>query len=80
MTLYEAELTFGSDAMRFGLADSGDSIEDANFIVSVADTAILRLYAFIEWCGEFNVNKESYRSNDISVPGPFTFQDNYFSK
>ena len=35
--------------MRLALADAGDGIEDANYVVNVAEAGILRLYTFIEW-------------------------------
>lgn len=74
MTLYEALDTFGADAMRFCLADSGDSVEDANFVSANADAAILRLYAFIEWSAMVVKDSAKYRS------GKLTFQDEYFEK
>jgi len=49
LTLAEAVEKFSADGTRLCLADSGDSIEDANFIESTADAGILRLYNFIEW-------------------------------
>lgn len=42
-TLSEAVAEFGADALRFGLADAGDSVDDANFEVTVANGAILRM-------------------------------------
>ena len=43
--------------MRFTLADAGDSIEDANFEVEMAEAQLLRLYTFIEWVKEvLNIN------------------------
>ena len=35
--------------MRMALADSGDGIDDANFMESMADAGVLRLYNLIEW-------------------------------
>jgi len=49
MTLYEAIDKFSADGMRLALADSGDSVEDANFMTSVADAGILRLFTLVEW-------------------------------
>ncbi|KAL0126848.1 hypothetical protein PUN28_005306 [Cardiocondyla obscurior] len=49
LTLAEAVEKFSADGMRLCLADSGDSIEDANFNENTADAGILRLYNFIEW-------------------------------
>ena len=79
MTLSEALTTFGADAMRFCLADSGDSIEDANFVVSVADNAILRLYTFVMWCKEYFENASNYREKSESAE-EFEFQDSFMTK
>lgn len=40
MTLKDAVCKFSADGMRFCLADAGDSIEDANFVESMADAGI----------------------------------------
>ena len=37
LTLAQAVQKFSADGMRLCLADSGDSIEDANFVESIAD-------------------------------------------
>ena len=42
-TLRQAIDEYGADAMRIALADAGDGMEDANFEVSVANAAVLRL-------------------------------------
>ena len=42
LTLTEAIDKFSADGMRLALADSGDSIEDANFVEAMADAGILR--------------------------------------
>ena len=34
---------------RLALADAGDSLEDANFVFSMADAGLLRLYSQLEW-------------------------------
>jgi leucyl-tRNA synthetase len=52
MTLYDAIERFSADGMRFALADAGDSLEDANFTDKTADSAILRLYAQLQWLEE----------------------------
>ncbi|KAJ2785261.1 cytosolic leucyl tRNA synthetase [Coemansia interrupta] len=49
MTLRNACLLYGADAMRLTLADAGDSIEDANFEETTANAAILRMYTLLEW-------------------------------
>jgi leucyl-tRNA synthetase len=43
---------YGVDATRVALADSGDSLDDANFDELVANSAILRLYVFERWIAE----------------------------
>ncbi|KOB74537.1 Leucyl-tRNA synthetase [Operophtera brumata] len=48
LTLSESIDKFSADGMRLTLADAGDSVEDANFVESTADAAILRLYTFID--------------------------------
>ncbi|CAF4988381.1 unnamed protein product, partial [Rotaria sp. Silwood1] len=52
LTLAQAIEKFSADGMRFTLADAGDSIEDANFEVEMAEAQLLRLYTFIEWVKE----------------------------
>ena len=42
LTLTDAIDKFSADGMRFALADSGDSVEDANFVEKTADMAVLR--------------------------------------
>lgn len=61
LTLSDAISKFSADGMRLCLADSGDTIEDANFVESNADAGILRLYTFIEWVKEVLANKNTYR-------------------
>ena len=34
---------------RLALADAGDSLEDANFVFSMADARLLRLHSQLEW-------------------------------
>ena len=40
---------YGADAMRFALALSGDSNEDANFEHSIANAAILKLTSEVSY-------------------------------
>ena len=49
LTLEDAVARWGADATRLGLANAGDSIDDANFERENADNAILRLTAEEEW-------------------------------
>jgi leucyl-tRNA synthetase len=51
--------------MRMSLADSGDTVEDANFVEAVAEAGLLRLYAFLDWCKEILETKSSLRAEDL---------------
>ncbi|XP_072941496.1 leucine--tRNA ligase, cytoplasmic isoform X2 [Epargyreus clarus] len=72
LTLSESLDKFSADGMRLTLADAGDSVEDANFVETTADAAILRLYTFIEWVKEMMANISSLRT------GEYNFHDNVF--
>ncbi|XP_015605732.1 leucine--tRNA ligase, cytoplasmic [Cephus cinctus] len=73
LTLSDAVQKFSADGMRLCLADSGDSVEDANFVETMADAGILRLFTFIEWVKEVMSSRDSFRKGDIS-----TFNDRVF--
>ena len=49
LTLADAVEKYGADASRIAIADAGDSIDDANFTDTVANSAILKLYTLHEW-------------------------------
>ncbi|XP_053599926.1 leucine--tRNA ligase, cytoplasmic [Plodia interpunctella] len=72
LTLKESIEKFSADGMRLTLADAGDSVEDANFVESTADAAILRLYTFIEWVKEMIATKANLRT------GEYNFHDKVF--
>lgn len=58
---------------RFTLADSGDTVEDANFVETSADAGILRLYTFLEWVKEMIATANNLRA------GPYNnFTDKVF--
>lgn len=73
MTLYEAVAKFSADGTRLCLADSGDSVEDANFVENSADSGILRLFTFIEWVKEMIASKLLLRTGPKD-----TFNDKVF--
>lgn len=75
LTLTEAVRKFSADGMRLCLADSGDSVEDANFVESTADAGILRLFTFIEWVKEVMATKSTFRNGN-----PDTFNDKVFQR
>jgi len=74
MTLTEAIDKFSADGMRLALADSGDGIEDANYVINVAEAGILRLYTFIEWVKEMLSPENTNLRNDDN----FGFHDKVF--
>lgn len=74
LTLTEAVQKFSADGMRLCLADSGDSVEDANFVESMADAGILRLYTFIEWVNETLADKHSFRTGEPNTFNDYVFQ------
>jgi leucyl-tRNA synthetase len=49
LTIRDCIEKFGVDATRLTLADSGDSLDDANFETEFANNAILKLFTFEEW-------------------------------
>lgn len=73
LTLTEACQKYSADGTRLCLADSGDSVEDANFVESCADAGILRLYTFIEWVKEMIDGKAAMRKGAKD-----TFHDQVF--
>lgn len=61
--------------MRLALADAGDTVEDANFVETMADAGILRLYTWVEWVKEMIANQNNLRT------GPaHTFNDRVFAR
>lgn len=73
LTLTGAIEKFSADGMRLALADAGDTIQDANFQEQMAETCILRLFTFLEWC------KEMVEKSDSMRTGPFnSFNDKVF--
>ncbi|XP_014672325.1 PREDICTED: leucine--tRNA ligase, cytoplasmic-like isoform X2 [Priapulus caudatus] len=73
LNLYEAITKFSADGMRLSLADAGDAIEDANFVETMADAGILRLYTLLEWVKEMIANRDTLRSGPCD-----TFNDKVF--
>ncbi|XP_018025140.1 leucine--tRNA ligase, cytoplasmic [Hyalella azteca] len=63
MTLADALDKYGADAMRLALANAGDSIEDANFETTVADSAVLRLWTFVELVKELIAEMPTMRTD-----------------
>lgn len=73
LTLEEALNKYSADGMRMALADSGDSIEDANFVEKMADSGLLRIHAYLEWI------KETLPQIGTLRTGQFNFNDTVFN-
>ncbi|XP_024608261.1 leucine--tRNA ligase, cytoplasmic [Neophocaena asiaeorientalis asiaeorientalis] len=74
LTLTQALDKYSADGMRLALADAGDTVEDANFVETMADAGILRLYTWVEWVKEMVANWDSLRSGPAN-----TFNDRVFA-
>lgn len=61
--------------MRLALADAGDTVEDANFVETMADAGILRLYTWVEWVKEIISNQNGLRTGPAD-----TFNDRVFAR
>ena len=72
ITLSQALDEYGTDATRLALADSGDSLDDANFVTETAKGFILKLTAFID------AAKDRMRDVDKLRTGPYNLFDEIF--
>jgi leucyl-tRNA synthetase len=73
ITLIGGVEKYGADAMRFSLADAGDSLEDANFAEDTAFNITPRLFAQKDWIKEMTDEKEKLREGP-----PSCFADRVF--
>lgn len=62
LTLQQGVQLFGADAMRVAFADAGDAIDDANFVSTTANSAILRLTKELAWIQEVLEAQPSMRT------------------
>jgi len=76
LTLTDAVDEFSADGLRIGLADAGDTLDDANFTTSAANNSILRLYTQIKWTEDLISNIKNLRSQVDS--NSWTFDDKVF--
>nr|GEW63021.1 leucine--tRNA ligase, cytoplasmic-like [Tanacetum cinerariifolium] len=74
MTLKQDVKEFSADDTRFYLADVGDGMDDANFVVKIADAPILRLTKERTWMEEVFAAELSLR-----VGPPSTYTDQVFA-
>ncbi|KAF0987450.1 hypothetical protein HZS_6729, partial [Henneguya salminicola] len=72
LTISETVEKYGADATRIGLADSGDAIDDANFLEKTTDAAVLRLYNLIIW------SREMISSDNLRTGPQDSFCDRVF--
>jgi len=77
LTLTDAIEKYSADGMRFALADAGDGIEDANFVEKVADSGVLKLYTWIEWCQKVLAENDSAEADVVDNAEP-TYHDRVF--
>lgn len=67
LTLEAAIRLYGADAVRYALADSGDGIDDANFVDNQAETGLLKLFNYLKWCEETLESLSSLRSGEVTI-------------
>lgn len=61
-TLRELAEGYSSDALRLALANGGDTVEDANFIMKDLDSAILKLTTLEQWIADHTELTDSMRT------------------
>ena len=73
LTIKDCVEKFGADATRVALADSGDTMEDGNFVQTTPNAAILRIHSMSEWISEVlslikkdNFGKQEFNFFDIA--------------
>ncbi len=55
-TLKDIVDKYGADATRFALAESGDTQDDANFEIKIADNSILKISTLEMWLKDYVKN------------------------
>lgn len=79
LTLEAAISLYGADAVRYALADSGDGIDDANFVDNQAETGLLKLFNYLKWCEETIESIDSLRAGEATIFADKVF-DNAMNK
>lgn len=69
LTLEEAIKKYSSDGVRLALADSGDGVDDANFLEKSADLGLLKLFNLLEWSKEMINDLGSLRDSNVNNSG-----------
>ncbi|EGR26946.1 leucyl-tRNA synthetase, putative [Ichthyophthirius multifiliis] len=79
-TLKDIVDKYGADATRFALAESGDSQDDANFEIKIADNSILKISTLEMWIKEYVKNVSDARDyNDQVCNEKVVFFDKVFT-
>jgi leucyl-tRNA synthetase len=66
VTLDQAIELYTSDAVRFALADAGDTTEDANFSTKTADDAVLKLSTLVDFVEEGVKMVDEMRTGELT--------------
>eukprot|EP00672_Neobodo_designis_P025255 CAMPEP_0174827934 /NCGR_PEP_ID=MMETSP1114-20130205/1019_1 /TAXON_ID=312471 /ORGANISM="Neobodo designis, Strain CCAP 1951/1" /LENGTH=1081 /DNA_ID=CAMNT_0016061621 /DNA_START=32 /DNA_END=3277 /DNA_ORIENTATION=- len=67
VTLEEAISKYTADGSRMALADSGDSLDDANFVTDNASGMILKLNAFINFVESRKKSLDTFRTGELNL-------------
>eukprot|EP00331_Platyophrya_macrostoma_P028196 CAMPEP_0176435570 /NCGR_PEP_ID=MMETSP0127-20121128/17406_1 /TAXON_ID=938130 /ORGANISM="Platyophrya macrostoma, Strain WH" /LENGTH=1067 /DNA_ID=CAMNT_0017818633 /DNA_START=88 /DNA_END=3291 /DNA_ORIENTATION=+ len=78
LTIEDCIEKYGADATRMAVADAGDTLDDANFVPSLADNAVLRLWQLEHWVQDVLKNFEGLRSADAETDSNTKFYDTVF--
>eukprot|EP01006_Ploeotia_vitrea_P043997 TRINITY_DN66796_c6_g1_i1.p1 TRINITY_DN66796_c6_g1~~TRINITY_DN66796_c6_g1_i1.p1 ORF type:complete len:1113 (+),score=168.70 TRINITY_DN66796_c6_g1_i1:87-3341(+) len=75
LTMIDTCREYSADATRIAFADAGDGLDDANFVLSVVNSSILKLTKELDWVADMieAKNKGTLRTGD------FNYFDNVFA-
>lgn len=78
LTVEDCIEKYGADATRMAVADSGDTLDDANFVPSLGDNAVLRLWQLEHWIQEVCKNFKNLREPEQETTPNVKFYDTVF--
>ena len=78
MTIDECIKTYGADATRIAVADAGDTLDDANFVETVADNSVLRLWQLEQWIQAAITSFDKLRNTEDVPNDKIRFYDSVF--
>lgn len=78
LTIEDCIKKFGADATRIAVADAGDTLDDANFVVDLADNAVLRLWQLEQWIKTHSDAFSTLRKPDEVSNDTVKFYDSVF--